>query len=255
MHLNSRPYRTPLPTVEPIESFSQLFRCDSESAWSNLVFQLGDDHGYGSVFLALFAGRHVPQEAPFVFLHSNYASSWRSKYEQERLWAVDPSVLHCAMKTTPLVWSSETFAGSAQRRLYEESCRHGIRAGISFPMNGTRGEFGVLCFATDAMPDKQFLRNAYGKLPILSCLRDYVLESSLQFMRARAATGSGDVTSRELECLNWSAAGKTSWEIAQILRCSEATVNFHLKNLRRKFNVTSRQQAVVKAMRLGLLSA
>ncbi|MGX4641270.1 LuxR family transcriptional regulator [Massilia sp. SYSU DXS3249] len=62
------------------------------------------------------------------------------------------------------------------------------------------------------------------------------------------------MTKRELEVLQWVMAGKSSWEISMITRCSEATVNFHLANVRQKFNVNTRQQAVVKAISLGLLN-
>jgi len=52
---------------------------------------------------------------------------------------------------------------------------------------------------------------------------------------------------RELECLTWSARGKTSPEIAAILGLSKRTVNFHIENACRKLNVSTRTEAVVKA--------
>jgi DNA-binding NarL/FixJ family response regulator len=52
---------------------------------------------------------------------------------------------------------------------------------------------------------------------------------------------------RELECLTWSARGKTSPEIATILDISKRTVNFHIENACRKLNVSTRTEAVVKA--------
>ena len=39
-----------------------------------------------------------------------------------------------------------------------------------------------------------------------------------------------------------------------ILGCSEATVNFHISNIRFKFKVNTRQQAIVKAISLGLIN-
>lgn len=61
------------------------------------------------------------------------------------------------------------------------------------------------------------------------------------------------LTPRELECLQWSALGKSSWEIAGILQISESAVNFHMANIRHKFQVSSRRQAIAQAIRLGLL--
>lgn len=62
------------------------------------------------------------------------------------------------------------------------------------------------------------------------------------------------LTLREHEVLRWYAQGKTSWEIARILSCTEATVNFHFSNIRQKFSVSSRSAALVKAFEQGVLS-
>gem|GEM_PF-498598 len=61
------------------------------------------------------------------------------------------------------------------------------------------------------------------------------------------------LTPAELEVLKWCKEGKTSWEIGEITRRSERTVRFHLANLFRKLNVTSRAHAVAKALTSGLL--
>lgn len=63
------------------------------------------------------------------------------------------------------------------------------------------------------------------------------------------------LTARELECLQWSAIGKSSWEISSILNISESAINFHMANIRSKFNVSSRRQAVAQAIRFGLIRA
>ncbi|WP_247404934.1 MULTISPECIES: helix-turn-helix transcriptional regulator [unclassified Bradyrhizobium] len=42
------------------------------------------------------------------------------------------------------------------------------------------------------------------------------------------------LSKREKDCLRWVEEGKSSWEIGVILRVSENTVNFHLKNAMRK---------------------
>lgn len=61
------------------------------------------------------------------------------------------------------------------------------------------------------------------------------------------------LTVREKEILNWGLAGKSSWEIAQICGCSEAGVNYHFCNIRRKFGVRSRWVAIVMALVQGLI--
>ncbi|MES2870834.1 MAG: helix-turn-helix domain-containing protein [Pseudomonadota bacterium] len=60
------------------------------------------------------------------------------------------------------------------------------------------------------------------------------------------------LTPKEQEVLDWCTRGKTSPEIAIILSKSETTINFHMANLRIKFDVTSRHAAVLKALKLGM---
>ncbi|QCI98595.1 helix-turn-helix transcriptional regulator [Agrobacterium larrymoorei] len=61
------------------------------------------------------------------------------------------------------------------------------------------------------------------------------------------------LTDREIDCLNWTAAGKTSAEIADILVLSEHTVNHYLNRATKKLDTVNRTQAVAKALRVGLI--
>jgi DNA-binding NarL/FixJ family response regulator len=62
-----------------------------------------------------------------------------------------------------------------------------------------------------------------------------------------------DMSSRELEVLTWAARGKTSAEIAMILKLSKRTVDFHLDNARMKLGATTRIEAVIRAATAGLI--
>ncbi|WP_160106987.1 helix-turn-helix transcriptional regulator [Pseudomonas izuensis] len=63
------------------------------------------------------------------------------------------------------------------------------------------------------------------------------------------------LTAREKEVLKWGLAGKSSWETARICGCTEAGVNYHYCNIRRKFGVRSRWVAMVKALEQGLIQS
>ncbi|MBV8469384.1 MAG: response regulator [Burkholderiaceae bacterium] len=63
-----------------------------------------------------------------------------------------------------------------------------------------------------------------------------------------------ELSEREIETLTWSARGKTSDEIASILGLSKRTVDFHIDNARNKLGVTTRTQAVMKAVAGRLIS-
>ncbi len=61
------------------------------------------------------------------------------------------------------------------------------------------------------------------------------------------------LSDREKECIFWTAAGKTSPEIATILNISPHTVDHHITSASAKLNTVNRAHTVAAAIRLGLL--
>jgi DNA-binding CsgD family transcriptional regulator len=49
-------------------------------------------------------------------------------------------------------------------------------------------------------------------------------------------------------------AGKSSWEIGEIVGISERTVNFHIEEACRRLNVQTRWQAVIEAVVRGMIA-
>jgi DNA-binding CsgD family transcriptional regulator len=56
------------------------------------------------------------------------------------------------------------------------------------------------------------------------------------------------LSARELDCLRWTAEGKTAWETSLILGISERTVRFHQNAAREKLGCATTTQAVAKAV-------
>ncbi|MBH5373151.1 response regulator transcription factor [Bradyrhizobium glycinis] len=61
------------------------------------------------------------------------------------------------------------------------------------------------------------------------------------------------LSARGGQCLGWVEEGKSSRAIGVILKVSENTVNFHVKNAIRKLETITRIQCVVKARRQRLI--
>lgn len=236
-----------------IDQLLKLLNCGAEKDWCDTVFSLARSYGFDQALFAVVPNKKAPLEN--AFLRSNYSSRWRDTYDSEKLHYVDPTVEHCLGSTIPLIWAPEIFGTPEQKKLYEEACGYGIRSGVTFPIHGANGEFGVFSFVSDVSSGVKFHRLLQHLMPGLSLIRDYAFESSLRFVKHPKEQETGiHLTKCETECLKWSMAGKSSWEISQILSCSEAVVNFHMNNLRRKFSVNTRQQVVIKAIRLGLIT-
>ena len=71
--------------------------------------------------------------------------------------------------------------------------------------------------------------------------------------RSRSAQDTCRLSSREYMVLLWMTEGKTNWEISQILKLRERTVRYHVARVFEKLEVTSRAQAIARAMGAGLI--
>jgi LuxR family quorum-sensing transcriptional regulator LasR len=239
------------PKAKTLENFIGLLECQSANEWQKSIFKMGNDYGFDQTLITVSSARLTSLEQ--AFLCSNFHAKWLEIYAQKQLIKIDPTVAHCKAKSTPLIWDSVVFSSKKQQEMYEEASGYGLRSGISLPFHGANGEVGILSFVNNELPSKGFKRATMRKLPELSMLRDFVFESSLKYAQFVKTDNTPYLTPREIECLEWCCDGKTSWEIAQILNCSESTVHFHFGNLRFKLKANSRRQILVRAFQYGLL--
>jgi DNA-binding NarL/FixJ family response regulator len=70
---------------------------------------------------------------------------------------------------------------------------------------------------------------------------------------ALALMGGSPLTPREVEVLRYVARGETDRSIAKRLFLSRRTVSNHVSNAIAKLDVSTRREAVIAAVRLGLL--
>jgi len=93
--------------------------------------------------------------------------------------------------------------------------------------------------------------------PVLPETTVYIIKSILPALNIAISNPvlppPNPLTKRELETLKWAEKGKTAWEIGRLLYISEPTVKFHLANIYRKLNVTTRAQAISHAIHIGWL--
>ena len=65
--------------------------------------------------------------------------------------------------------------------------------------------------------------------------------------------GQKALSKREKEVLSYLASGKTYNKIAELLFISVNTVRFHIKKIYRKYNIHSQAEAIVVAVKNGLI--
>ena len=151
----------------------------------------------------------------------------------------DPGAhFHAAPSILPVTWVRSTCAGG--QRLH----------GMTFALLGPQGQSGTLEILFGRDDEQEAAATFRANLPMLSLLKDCVLQGALAFLQEQ---GTVKLTKREKEVLRWIAIGKTNWEISNICNRSEACIDFHFKNIRRKFGVSTRSAAAVQALAMHLI--
>jgi len=193
----------------------------------------------------------TPISNPRTMMLSNYPLAWQTRYASQGYLAVDPTVAHGRHSQSPLVWSQVAFAATPE--LWDESQSFGLRYGWAQSSLDAVGVGGMLSLArsSDALSESE-LATQEVKMRWLVNISHLAL--SRLFVSELVKESQPDLTSREIEVLKWTADGKSSSEIADLLSISENTVNFHIKNSVAKLRTANRTAAVVRAAMLGLLN-
>jgi DNA-binding CsgD family transcriptional regulator len=182
----------------------------------------------------------------------NFPQEWCDHYFERKYYEIDPVVRRAAAFSGPFVWDQlgqRCQLQSGEQLVLAESREAGLKNGISVPLFGPLGRVSVVSFASRF--DDVDLPHRMSHLNALAWQFHIAFAEIARPSEQSAA--KIELTARERECLRWTAEGKSSWDIGMILKISNNTVNFHIKNAMRKFGTASRTVAVVKAIRLNLI--
>ena len=153
----------------------------------------------------------------------------------------------------PIIWNQDTYTSVGEGEQWEMQARYGYRTGIALALHLPEGRHFVIGVDRDqplpALPAEVARMPAY-----LQLFAVHAQDAALRVLLP--PTPQPDVpmlTARELERSRWTMDGKTSWEVGAILGVSEQTAARHLYNATQKLGCVNKLQAVVKAMRLGLI--
>ncbi|WP_342616801.1 autoinducer binding domain-containing protein [Rhodoferax sp. GW822-FHT02A01] len=230
----------------------ELFSTVADAQDEHEVFRKVEASARALGFTYCAYGLRIPLHftSPKTIVLNNYSPTWQRRYEEEGYVSVDPTVLHGRRSQTPLVWSDQVFA--SVQKLWDEAQSFGLRIGWAQSTLDVRGGFGMLSLARSGEPlSKAELAAQEVKMRWLAHIAHLTL--SRIFVGRQNAESHPHLTSREIEVLKWTADGKTSSEISDILVVSENTVNFHIKNAVLKLKTANKTAATVRAAVLGLL--
>lgn len=192
----------------------------------------------------------LPVSNPKMYLMNNYPTAWQERYAKEKYLAIDPTVAHGMRSVSPLIWSEPV--KQASQEFWEDARGHGLKAGWAQSSFNPEGSVGMLTLARSSGELCQAeLRQQSMQM---SWLVHAVHEAMTRVVNAnQEPVQKAALTAREIEVLRWTADGKTSGEVGQIMDISERTVNFHINNSLEKLDANNKTAGVIKAALRRLL--
>ena len=191
----------------------------------------------------------LPASKPRITLINNYPEAWRARYLEAGYLEQDPRIQRGMRSQRPIIWTDDLF--SEVPALWHDARQYGLCHGWSQSVQDGPGGMGMTSLSrTLPALSAHELNEKYDRMQWLAQMTHTLLS---RLIRSKNAARVRHLTNREIEVLKWTADGKSSQDIADILTLSKNTVDFHIKNTVQKLNVPNKTAAVVQAVLLGLI--
>ena len=230
------------------EQIDGLLKATSEAEFLTALASAARDLGFE--YCAYGMRMPLPLSNPKLVMLNNYSEAWKQRYAQENYLMVDPTVAHGMKSVLPLIWTEPVFAATGP--MWEDARAHGLKVGWAQSSYNAMGVGGLLTLArsNEALSATELRDNSSS----MSWLVQVAHEGMVRLLAAkRPPEKLVALTAREIEVLRWTADGKTSGEIGQIMNIAERTVNFHVNNSLEKLGAVNKTACVIKAAMLRLL--
>lgn len=232
-------------------AFVSVLQAESQDAFRGEIVRFAGELGFERVS-AVTVIDHPSADTEFISIDNTPPAYLASFWDREKN-KHDPISQHCKRLGVPIVWDQGTYVQASFGEQWELQAPHGYHTGISLALHLPEGRHFMLGVARDAA-----LPREPGELTRLvadvQLFAVYAQEAAFRLLvPPKARPESPGLTPRELESLKWTMEGKTAWEVGAILGISERSAVFHLNNAMHKLGCINKHQAVLKALRLGLI--
>lgn len=180
---------------------------------------------------------------------------WEEEYVLSAFFGSDPVVREALAHPIPIVsldLIKHQVLAESSRLVMNRAHDFSLSKVLTIPVHAFGGEIGIMSLYSSES-EEEFYRcvSAFQHtLHVLAIHFHTVVQDVLG--EPDSMLQKVPLTARELECLHWTAKGKTAWEIGRIIRISDRTVHHHVMSAFEKLRVVNKTHAVAKAVSLGL---
>ncbi|SFI20043.1 helix-turn-helix transcriptional regulator [Methylobacterium brachiatum] len=221
---------------------------------SNILKRSGGVFGYDA-FVAGYLPRSQHQTLQDCVMVSGWPTEWERRYQAKGYIHIDPVLRHMRDVIDPFLWQevAEAPEMASGQIVFDEARAFRLSKGFCVPLHHYDGGEACISFGGERLELSPDERAALHLVAI------YALSAARKIVHCHAGhianeEPKGPLTAREIECLKWSAAGKTAWDISVILSISRRTVEHHLESASNKLQAVSRVQCVAEAIRRGIIT-
>ncbi len=184
---------------------------------------------------------------------TNYPDEWMDRYFSLDYIKNDPTFKRALVYNGPFSWESlskiREFT-NIEKQIMDEASEINLYSGVGVSIHGHFGNLSGLGIASSYQKTEPDL-NTLRKLNALS--RQFHLAFSDHNQDSKEEQQI-TLSAREREILLWAAEGKSDPVIAELLEIKHSTVRYHIQNIFKKLGVNERTMAVVKAIKMRLIS-
>jgi LuxR family transcriptional regulator, quorum-sensing system regulator BjaR1 len=188
---------------------------------------------------------HGERIDPLMMLNG-WPKGWTETYTRLNLVQNDPVVAHCFRSTAPFDWRDapyDALTNPKAKEVMDRATDFRMNEGFCVPIHSSEGFQAVVTMAGEQVEAARQVRRALHLMAL------YAYGKAVELCLPKKLPEARLLTKREREVLQWTAAGKTAWEISQILGVAESTVIAHLKSAAAKYDTPNRVATVVAALR------
>ena len=231
--------------------FSEVLRCSSRDEFQGEVVAFTKRLGFDTVAATVVID-HLLGDAEFITI-DNTPRAFKEVFKNPASGRRDPVMQHCKRQSVPIIWDQHTYVDKGMGDMWEEQAQFGISNGICLALHMPEGRHFILGVERDRpVPlDAGELTRVVADLQLFAV---YAQDAALRILIPGALDPSvPSLTPRELEALRWTMEGKTAWEVGSVLGITERTAALHVNNATHKLGCVNKHQAVLKALKFGLL--
>jgi DNA-binding CsgD family transcriptional regulator len=234
-----------------LHRYEQVSQASDLAAFRQGLIDFANDLDFGLVVGVLAIEHRGPAAKTEYISVGNTPQAFVEASKDPEYAKRDPVHQRLMRQSTPLIYDQQLYVESGAGDLWEMIAPFGYRTGVAVGVHMPGYKRLLLGMDREAaLPrDPVKLNRLIADLQLLAVHAQDAAARLLVSTREAIPK----LPARQLEILKLSMEGKSAWVVGSLLGISENTVNYHMKQLYRQLGVSTKQQAMLRAMDLGLI--